>query len=97
MGASTDRAATAEKRLDAIEAALSAFPCGVGAANPLAEYLAELEAIKGALLAAKQERDEAVERCAQLEKDNEKLKYQAIHLKRAVKESDEAKAAPATS
>lgn len=28
MGASTDRAATAEKRLDAIEAALSAFPCG---------------------------------------------------------------------
>lgn len=40
---------------------------------------------------------QAVERCAQLEKDNEKLKYQAIHLKRAVKESDEAKAAPATS
>ncbi|PNW76954.1 hypothetical protein CHLRE_11g482600v5 [Chlamydomonas reinhardtii] len=87
VAAFEERAATAEARLSALESLLSS---GAGPADSAA--LTELRAL---LVAAKEESEkEAVQRKS-LEDEVAKLRYQVLHLKRAVREL-EAQHTPAT-
>lgn len=81
-----ERATAIESRVDALEAKAATAN---GAPNPLTYHLAELQAIKAALLAAAAELAEVNQRSAQLAKENDKLRYQCEHLKKAVREGDE--------
>ncbi|PRW50917.1 MICAL C-terminal [Chlorella sorokiniana] len=85
------RAAQAEQRLAVLEAKL-AGGSGSGAVDT-SRYVAELQSLKGVLLAAAAEQEALEKRVAELESENSKLRYQCLHLKRAVTESDEKLAA----
>lgn len=82
-----DRATALESRVGRLETTSSAI--ANGAPSPLKYHLGELQAIKLALLAAAAELAEANQRNAQLVKENDKLRYQCEHLKRAVHEGNE--------
>lgn len=85
------RAAQAEQRLAALESKL-----GGGAAGGVVDtsrYVVELQGLRDVLVAAKVQQDALEKRVAELETENSKLKYQSLHLKRAVTEADEKLAA----
>lgn len=89
-----ERASAAEARLGVLERML-AKSIGAGPV-PLPTPTKELEELRDILLRAKDEtdklkleRDEAMAARTKLEEENSKLKYQIMHLKRAVVEGDE--------
>lgn len=88
------RAVEAEQRLSALEAKLagSASSSGNGAVDT-SRYVAELQALQTVLLAAKAEQQALEKRVSEVEAENSKLKYQCVHLKKAVTEADEKLAA----
>ncbi|KAL4855330.1 hypothetical protein ACK3TF_004076 [Chlorella vulgaris] len=91
------RAVEAEQRLSALEAKLagtarSASSSGNGAVDT-SRYVAELQALQTVLLAAKAEQQALEKRVSEVEAENSKLKYQCVHLKKAVTEGDEKLAA----
>ncbi|KAL4419426.1 hypothetical protein ABPG77_006353 [Micractinium sp. CCAP 211/92] len=85
------RAAQAEQRLAVLEQKLAAG--SNGGAVDTSRYVAELQALREVLVAAKAEQEALEKRVGELETENSKLKYQALHLKRAVVEADEKLAA----
>ncbi|PSC75986.1 MICAL C-terminal isoform A [Micractinium conductrix] len=84
------RASQAEQRLAALEAKLGAASAGGVDAS---RYVAELQTLREVLVAAKAEQEGLEKRVADLEQENSKLRYQCLHLKRAVTEGDEKLAA----
>ncbi|KAL4444106.1 hypothetical protein ABPG75_011843 [Micractinium tetrahymenae] len=82
------RAVQAEQRLAVLEQKLGGGSSSSGAVDT-SRYVAELQALRAVLVAAKAEQEALEKRVAELETENSKLKYQALHLKRAVVEADE--------
>ncbi|PSC75985.1 MICAL C-terminal isoform B [Micractinium conductrix] len=86
------RASQAEQRLAALEAKLGGAAASAGGVDA-SRYVAELQTLREVLVAAKAEQEGLEKRVADLEQENSKLRYQCLHLKRAVTEGDEKLAA----
>mmetsp|Transcript_1692 Transcript_1692/g.4131 ORF Transcript_1692/g.4131 Transcript_1692/m.4131 type:complete len:109 (+) Transcript_1692:293-619(+) len=91
------RAKAAEERLNLLETRLAGGGAAVapGPSADTSKYAAALTEVRGVLVKAKAEQEElqakfeeAMANAKVLEAENSKLKYQVLHLKRAVAEGD---------
>mmetsp|Transcript_35454 Transcript_35454/g.63237 ORF Transcript_35454/g.63237 Transcript_35454/m.63237 type:complete len:108 (-) Transcript_35454:1364-1687(-) len=95
LAAFESRAKAAEERLNALEERLSSGGGTAGPSQDTSKYAAALEEVRAVLVTSKAHQeelqakyDEAVESQKTLETENSKLRYQVLHLKRAVEEGD---------